>query len=195
MGGNLARYIIVNSLLAALPSLVSAAVPDIALKRFAADDPARIVTRAGVVAASRTRNLVTGSCGGRITAADSACQAAHGQTEMPVVKPIVRSAGSDPLQAAAGGSGNLIARIILRHALGLTVAARAATPDFWQADAAKDTHISGNGACACPSGSVEFGDSTRTSAAQGSAAVLDPTSGLPTNDISISDGGSADFRN
>ncbi len=183
----LARYVIVYSLFAAFPSLVSAADPATVLKGFVAGDLARIAARAEVIAAIRARNLVTGSDGAdQIAAADSAWRAELGQTEMPTITPIVSSAASALLQAEVDGSGGLIAEIFLMDAQGLTAAASGATSDFWQGDEAKFTDTFGKGAGAYLIGAVEFDDSTQTHSALVSAVVPDPESGLPISAISSS---------
>lgn len=175
-----AIFILVSSLFAAFPTLISAAGSAAVLKIPRIGELARIVAQADIVAAIRASNPVTGCLSAHQTAAaDPGWQGEPGQAEMANATRIIGPAASDQLREKVDRSNARITGIFPLDVRGLTAAASGATLDFWHGEGAGFAKSPGKAPGFGRIGRIGFDGSTRTGTARVSASVLDPDSGPP----------------
>ncbi|NEX44772.1 PDC sensor domain-containing protein [Pseudotabrizicola algicola] len=139
-----------------------------------------------LIAAVRDQNLRhDGLSQTDIDALDMTWRAELGKSVHPVVDSVVQTVPSDLLRAAVEASTGLMTEVFVMDALGLNVAASAATSDYWQGDEAKFTETFPKGAEAIHVSDVEFDESTQMYQIQVSFSLTDPADGAVIGAVTV----------
>lgn len=120
-----------------------------------------------------------------IDALDTAWRAEVGTSSTPTLTPVLNNAASDFLREQVAHSQGHITEVFIMDALGLNVAASAATSDMWQGDEAKFQQTYPVGPDAVHFGDVELDASTQTYQAQISLTIVDPATGTPIGAMTV----------
>lgn len=113
----------------------------------------------------------------RIDELDQAWRAEVGNSDSPIIAPVLTNAAADFLRQQVASSGGAITEIFIMDARGLNVAASAVTSDYWQGDEAKFQETHDVGAGAVHISEVELDESTQRYQGQISVSITDPATG------------------
>lgn len=120
-----------------------------------------------------------------IDALDAAWRAEVGTTTTPTITPVLSNSAADFLRAQIEASGGKMVEAFITDAVGLNVAAAAATSDMWQGDEDKFTKVYANGPDAVLYGEVELDESTQVYQAQISVPLIDPASNAVVGTLTV----------
>ncbi len=113
----------------------------------------------------------------RIEEMDQAWRAQVGTGSAPLVDEVLGNAAADFLRARVAEHGGAITEVFVMDALGLNVAASAATSDYWQGDEDKFLKTYPMGEGAMHFSEIEFDESSQSYQAQISVTLTDPDTG------------------
>ena len=144
------------------------------------------ITDAALIDAIRAQNAKTASYGqSDIDTLDQTWRAQVGTTDAALVEATLSHPASGFLRDRVAASGGVITEAFAMDALGLNVAASAATSDYWQGDESKFQETYGKGVGAIHVADVEFDESSQTYSGQVSAVIVDPETNQPIGAITI----------
>lgn len=112
-----------------------------------------------------------------IDALDQAWMSELGKSVQPTISSVLTTPASDMLRNQIEAAGGQISEVFVMDALGLNVAAAAATSDYWQGDEAKFQQTYPNGPGAIHISEVEFDESSQAYQVQVSFTLTDPADG------------------
>lgn len=120
-----------------------------------------------------------------IDALDAAWRAEVGTATTPAITPVLSNSAADFLRTQIEASGGKMVEAFITDAVGLNVAAAAATSDMWQGDEDKFTKVYGAGPDAVLFGEVEMDESTQAYQAQISIPLIDPASNVVVGTLTV----------